>query len=73
MLIDPGDHGVAFFLRNRDRHDLVVEPTLGDGRGRPTLAFGREFVLGLARDAVAIGDFLRRRAHLVAAEGIGHQ
>src|SRR5256714_3727580 len=73
MLIDPGDHGIALFLRNRDWHDLVVEATLGDGRGRPTLAFGREFILGLARDAITIGDFLRCRAHLVAAERISHQ
>ena len=73
MLIDLGDDRLTLLLRNGNRHDLVFEPALRDGSGRPPLALRREGILRLARDPVAIGDFLGRRAHLVAAKWVRHE
>src|SRR2546423_959809 len=73
MLVDLGHDRLAFLLWNRDRHDLVFEPTLGNSGGRPPLALRRQLVLGLTGDTVAIGHLLRGRAHLVATKRVRDQ
>src|SRR3979411_2958428 len=45
----------------------------GGGAPPPPLALGREFILGLAGNTIAIGDFFGRATHLVAAKRIRHQ
>ena len=56
---------VALLLRDRDRHDLVLEAA-GFLRGGGLLLRGqRERVLLLARDAVLLGHVLGRDAHVV--------
>jgi hypothetical protein len=52
------------------RHDLALEAALVDGAGGALLALQRELVLVLAADAPALGDVLRRDAHVAAVEGI---
>ena len=65
--------GSPFRLRDRDRHDLVVEPAGLDGRDGPLLALEGERVLALARDAPALGDVLRGLAHRVRVVALGQR
>ena len=73
MFVKTRHHRIAFALRDRDGDDLIFEATLRDGGDGPPLALRREPVLGFARHAIAVGNLLGRAAHLIAAEGVGHQ
>jgi hypothetical protein len=64
-------HGVALGLGNVDGHDLVVESARLGGGHRAAVRLERERVLVLARDAVALGDVLRRLAHRIRRVALG--
>ena len=57
-------------MRNRYRHNLVLEPAILDGVDRPPVAFERIRVLALARDLVLLGDQFRRHAHVEVLVGV---
>ena len=65
------DRGLFAALRHRDRHDLLLETALVDGRDGLALAVIGELILLLAGDAHRLGDVLGGRAHVVAAVHVG--
>ena len=67
------DDGVALLLRDRDRHDLVVEPAGLDRRDRLLLGLEGERVLALAVDRPALGDVLGGLAHRVRVVQLGER
>jgi hypothetical protein len=66
------DDDVAFSARDRDRHDLVLEPAGLLSRLGLVLRRDGESVLLLAGELPALRDVLRGVAHVVAIEGV-HQ
>ena len=73
MLVGQDRDRVALALRNVEGHDLILEATLRNRRAGAALALCGELILRLARDVVAVRDFLRGATHLVAPERVCHQ
>ncbi len=68
MLVRVDDDRFTLLLRNRDRHDLVLEHTASPGR-RPSAPGerSRESILILARNVEFRGDIVGRLRHRVDA------
>ncbi|MCY1290265.1 hypothetical protein D9M70_394020 [compost metagenome] len=60
----------AFAGLDRDRHDLAEEVPIGDRARGAQLALQRQRILGFTAYAMALGDVLRRNAHMDAVERV---
>src|SRR5579875_1571829 len=65
MLIFADKHWLPFFLRDRDRDNLLSEASILLGGDGSLMAAQSVAVLLLAADTIALGNVLRRLAHAV--------